>query len=191
MFTRTPDGAFHIVKKAMPRGGHAMNSDSKLLRWLKVTLVGCALGLIFVAANLILWSFLLRENQAGRDRSGPPLRLSSEPVKQELARVIGSQLSDFRRGDYAGAYAFADSALQAQVSPALFEHMVKTGYPAIAESRSVSFGVSLDNGSEAIVTVGIMSQSGHLLQYHYFLLREHNGWRISGVVHVRAEGATV
>jgi hypothetical protein len=167
-----------------------MNPDPKLLRWLKVTLLGCALGLLFVAADLVLLSFLTGANH-GRARSGPPLRLSAGPVQQELARVIDSQLSAFRKGDYAGAYAFADSALQAQVSPAVFEHMVKTGYPAIARSRSASFGVSLDNGTEAIVTVGVMSQSGHLLQYHYLMRHEPAGWKISGVVRVRAEGTTV
>src|SRR5580692_155478 len=168
-----------------------MNSGPKLLRWLKVTLLGCALGLFLVTANFLLWSWLFDANRAGRMRSGPPLRLSAGSVQQELARVIDSQLSAFRKGDYTGAYAFADSALQAQVSPAVFEHMVKTGYPAIARSRSASFGVSLDNGTEAVVTVGVMSQSGHLLQYHYLMHHEPNGWRISGVVRVRAEGTTI
>jgi hypothetical protein len=175
----------------MAHADHGMNPDPKLVRWLKVTLLGCALGLFLVTANFVLWSFLLGPNHGGRERSGPPLRLSAGPVQQELARVIDSQLSAFRRGDYAGAYAFADSALRAQVSPAVFEHMVKTGYPAIARSRSVSFGVSLDNGAEAVVTVGVMSQSGHLLQYHYLMHHEQNGWRISGVVRVHPEGTTV
>ena len=168
-----------------------MNSGPKLLRWLKVTLLGCALGLFLVTANFLLWSWLFDANRGGRMRSGPPLRLSAGSVQQELARVIDSQLSAFRKGDYADAYAFADSALQAQVSPAVFERMVKAGYPAIARSRSASFGVSLDNGTEAIVTVGVMSQSGHLLQYHYLLRREPGGWRISGVVRIHAEGTTV
>jgi hypothetical protein len=168
-----------------------MNPGSKLLRWLQVTLLGCVLGLLLVAANLVLRSFLRDANRGGLAPSGPPLRLSAGPVQQELARVINSQLSDFRRGDYTGAYAFADSALQAQVSPAVFERMVKASYPAIARSRSASFGVSLDNGNQAIVAVGILSQSGHLLQYHYLMHHEPNGWKISGVVRVRTEGTTV
>jgi hypothetical protein len=168
-----------------------MNPGPKLFRWLKVTLLGCAFGLFLVTANFLLWSWLFDANRGGRMRSGPPLRLSAQSVQQELVRVIDSQLSAFRKGDYAGAYAFADSALQAQVSPAVFEHVVKTGYPAIARSRSASFGVSLDNGTEAVVTVGVMSQSGHLLQYHYLMHHEPNGWRISGVVRVRAEGTTI
>jgi hypothetical protein len=168
-----------------------MNPGSKLLRWLKVTLLGCVLGLLLVAANLVLWSFLRDAKRGAALRSGPPLHLSKEAVQQELVRVIDSQLTDFRKGDYAGAYAFADSALQAQVSPAVFERMVKKGYPAIARSRSASFGVSLDNGDQAVVTVGILSQSGHLLQYHYLMHHEQSGWKISGVVHVRAEGTTV
>lgn len=168
-----------------------MNSDSKLLRWLKVIVLGCSLGLILVTVNFLLWSFLLGTDSARHVRSGPPLRLSAEPVKQELTRVIGSQLSDFRRGDFAGAYAFADSLLQAQVTPAMFEHMVKTGYPAMVECRSTSFGLCLDNGAEALMIVGIMNRSGRILQYRYILRHERSGWRISGVVRVRAEGHTV
>ncbi len=168
-----------------------MNPGPKLLRWLKVTLLGCVLGLLLVAANLVLWSFLQDANRAGRVNYGPPLHLSAAVVQQELVRVINSQLSAFRKDDYAGAYTFADSALQAQVSPAVFEHMVKKGYPAIARSRSASFGVSLDNGDQAVVTVGILGPSGHLLQYHYLMHHEKDGWRISGVVRVGAEGMTI
>jgi hypothetical protein len=168
-----------------------MNSGPKLFRWLKVTLLGCALGLFLVSANFLLWSWLFDANRGGRIRSGPPLRLSAGSVQQELARVIDSQLSAFRKGDYTGAYAFADSALQAQVSPAVFEHMVKSGYPAIARSRSASFGVSLDNGTEAVVTVGVMSQSGHLLKYHYLMHHEKDRWKISGVVRIHAEGTAI
>jgi Domain of unknown function (DUF4864) len=180
---------FPFCREGNGSNRHGMNPGPKLLRWLKVTLLGCALGLFFVATDLAVWSVLSYVH--GHARSGPPLRLSAGPVQQELTRIINSQLSAFRKGDYAGAYAFADSALQAQVSPAVFERMVKSGYPAIARSRSASFGVSLDNGAEAIVTVGVMSQSGHLLQYHYLMRHEPNGWRISGVVRVHAEGITV
>ena len=187
----TRDLAFFVSGRTTARANHGMNPGSKLLRWLKVTLLGCVLGLLLVAANLVLWSFLRDAKRGAALRSGPPLHLSREAVQRELVRVIDSQLSAFRRGDYAGAYAFADSALQAQVSPAVFERLVKKGYPAIARSRSASFGVSLDNGDQAVVTVGILSQSGHLLQYHYLMHHEPNGWRISGVVRVRAEGTTV
>lgn len=167
-----------------------MNSDSKLLRWLKVITLGCVLGLALVSADVLVWSLIRGANRPGHVRAGPPLLLSTEPVKAELVRVIGSQLSAFRRGDYTGAYAFADSNLQAQVTPAVFEHMVKTGYPAMARSRSASFGMILDNGVQAIVTVGIQTQSGRLIQYRYLLRREPDGWKISGVFRVRAEGST-
>ena len=42
-----------------------MNPGFKLLRWLKVALLGCALGLFLVAANFILWSLVLDENPFG------------------------------------------------------------------------------------------------------------------------------
>jgi Domain of unknown function (DUF4864) len=175
----------------MSHAGNEMNPGSKLLRWVKVIVVGCALGLCLVAADMAVWSLLVRAGHPGHAHPGPPLLLSTEPVKQELARVIDSQLSDFRRDDYAGAYAYADSDLQAQVSTNAFERIVKTGYPAIAQSRSASFGVILDNGQEAVVTVGIISQSGHVMHYRYLLRHEHGGWRISGVFRVPIQGRTI
>ncbi len=168
-----------------------MNPGSKLLRWVKVILLGCALGLILVAADMAVWSLLVRAGRHTNVRPGPPFSLSAEPVKLELVRVIGSQLSDFRRGDYAGAYAYADSDLQSQVTTNAFERIVKTGYPAIARSRSASFGVIVDNGEEALVTVGIMAESGRLIQYRYLLRHEQSGWRISGVFRVPPQGRVI
>ena len=168
-----------------------MNPGSKLLRWVKVVLVGCALGLFLVAADLAVWSLLVRPGQARHLRAGPALVLSTEPVKAELVRVIDTQLSDFRRNDYAAAFAFADSDLQAQVTTNTFEHIVKTGYPAIARSRSASFGVMLDNGEEAVVAVSITSQSGRVTHYRYVLRHERSGWKISGVFRVPPQGRTI
>jgi hypothetical protein len=170
---------------------HGMNPDSRMLRWLKVVVLGFTLGLLLVAINLALWSFFLRAYPPGRTRSAQLFQLSADPVKQQLVGVINSQLSAFRKGDFAVAYGFADSALRAQVPPATFQHMVESAYPAIARSRSASFGVILDNGDEAVVNVGITSQSGRTLQYRYVLRREPAGWRISGVIRIRAEGTTV
>jgi hypothetical protein len=168
-----------------------MNLGSKMLRWAKVIGLGCALGLVLVAADMVVWSLLVRVVRPGSVRPGPPLSLSTEQVKRELVRVIDSQLSDFRRGDYSAAYAYADSDLKAQVSTNTFERIVKTGYPAIARSRSASFGVILDNGEEALVTVGILTQSGRLMHYRYLLRHERGGWRISGVFRIPVQGRTV
>ena len=164
--------------------------NSGFLRWLKVVLFGSALGLFFVLANLILWSFFPSANPLRHVQSGPPFRLSAGPVKQQLLFVIGSQLSAFRRDDYPAAYAFADSAMRSQISPATFEHLVKTSYPAIARSHAASFGIILDNGFEALVNVRITTRSGRNLRYRYFLHRESSGWKISGVIRVQAEGTT-
>jgi hypothetical protein len=186
---RTP--GVTIAWMAGTRAAHAMNPDSRMLRWLKVVLLGCTLGLLLVAINLALWSFFMRAYPPGRARSAPFFQLSADPVKQQLVGVINSQLSAFRKGDYAGAYGLADSALRAQVSPATFQHMVENAYPAIARSRSASFGVILDNGDEAVVNVGITSQAGRMLQYRYILRREPAGWKISGVIRIPGQGTTI
>lgn len=167
--------------------GDAMNSP--VLRWLKVLLFGCALGLLLVFVNLALWYLLPHSlgTSRGADHS---FRLSADPVKRDLLLVVNSQLTAFRRDDYATAYTFADSAIHSQVNQAQFEHMVRAGYPAIIGSHSASFGVSMDNGSEAFVNIGVISASGRVIHYRYFLHREPGGWKISGVLRIPAEGTT-
>ena len=167
-----------------------MNSRSR--RWLKVLLLGCALGVTLVGADVALWLLLPESWLPTRLRAQQPFRLSADPDKHELLEVVNSQLSAFRRNDYAAAYTYADSTMRARVSVTAFEQMVKTGYPFIAHSRSVSFGIIVDNGAQALVNVGIIGNSGRrMIQYRYLLRHEPGGWRISGVMRIPHEGITV
>lgn len=147
-------------------------------------LLGCALGLTFVLINLVIL------NQLGRSGLAAPFKLSDEPVKQELLRVVGSQLSAFRQGDFAAAYSYADSQLKGQFALGTFTEMVRGSYPTIARSRSASFGVVFDNGSLGIVMVGVTGFSGRESHYQYLLRRERAGWRVSGVTRIRARVTT-
>jgi hypothetical protein len=116
-----------------------------------------------------------------------PLRLvgedattSSPAMKEKLQAVIRQQLEAFRRNDYAAAYTFAASAIRAQFPMQAFEKMVRTGYPLIAKSTDVSFGISLDDGERAVVTVRITA--GEKAEtYQYLLERDGDDWRIGGV----------
>jgi Domain of unknown function (DUF4864) len=166
-----------------------MNLRSR--RWLKVVLLGCVLGLALVLVDVALWMWLPAALLPARFRQPPPFRLSVDPEKHELLKVVNTQLLAFRQNDYATAYACADSAIQKKLSVAGFEEMVKKGYPGIAHSRSASFGIIVDNGEQAYVKVGITGISGHTLQYCYLLVREPGGWRISGVIQIPREGITV
>ena len=154
-------------------------SEPKLGRWVRIVVLGCALGLVFVALSLAI---IVRLEQ---DRLSAPFQLSAEAVKGDVTRVIDLQLSAFRAGDYRGAYFYADSTLQHQFGPAAFEQMVRESYPAIAASRLSNFGVILDNGGTAIVMVSIAGKSGTPVHYQYILRREKGHWRVSGVTRVR------
>jgi len=167
-----------------------MKSPGKTIRWSKALLLGCALGLLFVFINLSVLNLMRSINLIGRN--GVTLfQLSDEPVKRELTQVIGAQLAAFRKGDFAGAYDFAAEPFKARISPADFERMMKAGYPLIAHSRAVSFGMILDDGNRAVVTVGIRGESGRMVHYQYLLTHEPAGWRITGVTRITLRGTTV
>lgn len=162
-----------------PRRKMNLGSQYSLGRWLRVIALGCLLGLCFVFLNFEIIGHLTRRGLSA------PFGFSTVPVKQELTQVIGSQLADMRRGDYTAALAFADSRLRQQFGPESFESMVKTGYPEIPASQSADYGLILDNGTMAVVIVGVISRSGRLFHYEYLLRRERTGWKISGVTRVR------
>jgi hypothetical protein len=162
-----------------------LNSVAKLVRWLKVVTLGCLLALLL--AGLYFWWWPSHSLESER----APFRLSEAATKAELAGVIGSQLDAFRQGDFAGAYGFAGAGLQAQMDAATFEEMVRANFPGMTHSRSASYGVTFDNGENAAVNVGILTQSGRTLHYQYLLHREPAGWKIIGVTRVQPPGATV
>jgi hypothetical protein len=166
-----------------------MNARSKLVRWLMVVAMGCALGLLvaFVAVSFIK----PQREHAAREVPGPPVTLSDEAVRNELIQVIQGQLAAFRKNDYPRAYDFAATAIRNQVPLPAFERMVRTGFPVIARSSSAEFGVILDNGSDAVVNVGIVGEGGRVIHYRYFLRQELAGWKITGVVRVPFEGTFV
>ncbi|MDB6111840.1 MAG: hypothetical protein JWR69_3590 [Pedosphaera sp.] len=172
-----------------------MNSRFNPVRWLKIVMLGCILGLLFV-----FWRVSLIVPRDGNERSRarmsklapmPQGRLSDEAVRKELIEVIQSQLSAFRKHDYSKAYKYAASDIQSQVSLPAFERMVREGFPLLVRSSAVEFGVILDNGSQALVNVSLLSDSGRLIHYQYSLRRERAGWRITGVVRKPFEGTFV
>jgi Domain of unknown function (DUF4864) len=119
------------------------------------------------------------------------LKISEEEIEGQLRKVIESQLAAFRQDDYARAFEFAASALRTQVSLPAFERMVKNGYPIIAKSNAVQFGVILDNGDEALANVAIAGASGSTHHFQYVLRREHSGWKIVGVNEVKSVGTII
>ena len=170
-------------------------SGFNLVRWIMVVTLGCSLGLLIIYAALNT-PHLRPKDQTIRIThrvvlKEPAFQLSEDEIETELRRVIESQLTAFRQDDYARAYNFASSALKTRISLPAFERMVKSGYPFIAKSSAVQFGVILDNGEEALVNATIAGESGALRHYQYLLQRERSGWKIISVTEVKSIGMTI
>lgn len=116
----------------------------------------------------------------------PPFQPSQAQVRRQVVNVIEAQFKAIKEGDFARARSFAAAGLQAQLSDAAFERMVKEGYPVIAFWRALSVEAVHDNGREAVVEVWVQSQRGRIHRFRYWLLREAEGWRINGVFELSA-----
>jgi hypothetical protein len=127
-------------------------------------LIGAGLALASDASDLLL----------------PP---ASKPVmRRVIIGVIEGQLAAFRSGDTAAAFAAAASPLRARLSIAQFVTLVRRGYPEVWSNERAEFGLVRDDGFRAWVEVRVFPHGGASARYHYELLKEPVGWRISGVV---------
>ena len=159
-----------------------MPSKFNPVRWFKIALLGCILGLVLVLAVNSVW--LLR----GTFRHAAALKLSDQSTRRQLIQVVDSQLTAFRKGDYAGAYLHASAAIKEEMSVTALEHMVRNSYPAIANSRDAGFGMVFDNGELGVVNVAVEDKSGQILHYEYLLRREKTGWKVGGVARTTQSG---
>lgn len=121
----------------------------------------------------------------------PILHVSSGSVRNEVTSVIEEQLAAFRSGDYQKAHTFAVSEMRDALGVVEFEAMVRLGYPVIANSRSAAFGLALDTGDEAVITVRVQDEGGDSIAYQYHLRKEAGGWRIAGVTKLNDKGNVV
>jgi hypothetical protein len=119
------------------------------------------------------------------------MKPSEMKTKETLHAVISNQLAAFRADDYAAAYVFADREIKTRMPLESFERMVRAGYPIIAHSISAKFGLTFDNGDEAVVNVRVHGQDEEALSYQYLLRRDGESWRISGVVLLKEQTTEV
>ena len=112
---------------------------------------------------------------AASSQSGDPQRA--------MAQTVLDQLAAFRRGDWAAAYAFASSTIQAQFGPEAFRAMVTSGYAPIARSASATVGrVDALGGQRGLVEVRVEGENGETVDALYELVEEQGAWRVNGVV---------
>ncbi|MFZ1814121.1 MAG: DUF4864 domain-containing protein [Rhizobiaceae bacterium] len=97
--------------------------------------------------------------------------------------VIDSQIGAFRSGDDASAYAFAAPSIKTIFpTPERFIAMVKSGYQALYDPESYSFGRNTFLYGEVYQELIVTGRDGKLWQAVYTLKRQDDGsWKITGV----------
>jgi hypothetical protein len=139
-------------------------------------------GKQFFAGGWLALLLLLLNFVPLHSAEAPKLQPSSDAVKKELTKVVETQLAAFRENDYLKAFTFAAAPLRKQFTLESFEEMVRKGYPAIAQSKAVTFGVIMDDGEQAVVHATVENKTGRFTLYQYLMVREGAEWKINGVV---------
>jgi ketosteroid isomerase-like protein len=104
-----------------------------------------------------------------------------EAKREAIHAAVRGQLEAFRKGDFAAAYQFAAPNIQAQFPLPEFETMVRRGYPVIARNVDAIFGLTLEDGSRAAVTVRVIGPGQLTVAFRYMLEFIEGRWRIVGV----------
>jgi len=100
-----------------------------------------------------------------------------------MAQTVLDQLAAFRRGDWAGAYAFAAEPIRARFTLAAFREMVTRGYGPIARSaRGDVRRTEVLDPQHGLVEIRVEGQDGQVIEAVYELVDEGGQWRITGVV---------
>ena len=122
---------------------------------------------------LSLWSL-------GPARAEAP---DAEGPAAAMAQTVLDQLAAFRRGDWAGAYAFAAEPIKARFSLDAFREMVTGGYAPIARSaRGTVRQTEVLDPQHGLVEVRVEGQDGQVIEAVYELVEEQGMWRIAGVL---------
>ncbi|MBC8003576.1 MAG: DUF4864 domain-containing protein [Opitutaceae bacterium] len=144
-----------------------------------------------LASGLLLWNARQKMNLLSipETTATPPislaaparLRSSTTETESALARTVQGQLDAFRADDYAKAFQFAAKGIQAGFTVNDFEQMVRRSFPMIADWKSARFGLSLDNGSEAVLQVYFQGEGKGETEFQYNMEKEEGTWRVGGV----------
>lgn len=116
-----------------------------------------------------------------------PTRLSQPEVRSALVGVVRRQLSALQANDWKLAYAQATREFQSLVPLRRFIALITENYPVVARNTRAEFGLPRDNGRVAIVPVRVFSANGSE-PYNWILVKEGDGWRITGVVPQNTKG---
>jgi hypothetical protein len=99
----------------------------------------------------------------------------------EIRRIVETQLSALRRGDGAGAFAFATRDLRAHFGThEKFMQMVRAGYQPLIDARYSELldGAVVDG--KTIQPLRLVMHDNTVLVALYFMEKEDDGWHIAG-----------
>jgi hypothetical protein len=112
-----------------------------------------------------------------------PMRISPKDVRKGVQQVVEAQLAAFHENEYGEAYALASASIQRQFSAALFERMIKRGYPALARHARAELGLVHDDGEgRAEVVVSVYDAQERQTDFRYLVVLQGEEWRVNGVV---------
>lgn len=112
---------------------------------------------------------------------------AQETRNAEIEGVISSQIEAFLADDFATAFTFASPNIQGMFgSSDRFGVMVRQGYPMVWRPGDVSFLELKEVGPYQMQRVLIVDREGvpHMLEYQ--MIPSENGWKINGVILLRA-----
>ena len=113
----------------------------------------------------------------------PEMRLSPKKIRDEVRTVVQAQLGALQAGDFATAYEYAAAGLRRLYDERLFAAMIRRGYAPLLKPNQADLGVVRDDGENtAQVSVTVTDHANHSTLYRYWLVKEADVWRISGVV---------
>ncbi len=121
-----------------------------------------------------------------------PVRAQQEAPAWQVS--ITGQIEAFRHMDAAGAFSYAGAAFQVSfpTPEAFFLTIVGSGYAAIMESQSHSFGsFRMVDDTSVLQAVTLVGKDQSLYEAIYQLTEEPAGWRVQGVQLTKLDGMGV
>ncbi|PJE30047.1 hypothetical protein PSM7751_03300 [Pseudooceanicola marinus] len=104
-------------------------------------------------------------------------------ASQDIRDIIGDQMEDLRRGDFASAFDHASPGIRNYFgSVENFETMLRGGYPMVIGPREYFFLADRpETEQRQVQPVQVEDQGGRLFTLEYFMLRTDTGWKIDAV----------
>lgn len=146
----------------------------------RIALIGAVRAVAFALAMLTV-------AVAGRAETPEGYRISPRDIRESVRAAVDGQLAAFETESLDAAYSFAARGIRRQFSADVFAEMIRRGYPALLRHARRDLGIVRDNrAGRAMVDVTVFDARGTPARFRYQLAEEREGWRVEGVLPIRA-----